>query len=103
LKGEVDKEIERVLEEILPEAFAVVKETAARFASNETVEVTASEYDKQLSNAGKDFVEVNGEKATYFTSWKAAGTEVTWNMVHYDVQLYGGAVLHKGNIAEMQT
>ncbi|MEX1003038.1 MAG: preprotein translocase subunit SecA [Crocinitomicaceae bacterium] len=103
LKEEVDEKIEEVLEEILPEAFAVVKETAARFAASDTVEVTASDYDKELAAAKKDFVEVDGEKAIWHTAWSAAGTEVKWDMVHYDVQLYGGAVLHKGNIAEMQT
>lgn len=102
LKKEVDEEIEKVLEVILPEAFAVVKETAARFAADEDVVVTATDNDKMLAQS-RDFVEVNGEQATYFKSWTAAGAEVTWNMVHYDVQLYGGTVLHKGNIAEMQT
>ncbi|UKN03132.1 preprotein translocase subunit SecA [Paracrocinitomix mangrovi] len=102
LKKEVDVEIEKVLENILPEAFAVVKETAFRFANNTEITVTASEYDKELA-AQKDFVTINGDQATYANSWNAAGAEITWNMVHYDVQLYGGTVLHKGNIAEMQT
>ena len=103
LKTQVDEEIEKVLEQLLPEAFAVVKETARRFAENDSVEVTASEYDKQLDAANKDFIDINGDKAIYHTTWTAAGSEVKWNMIHYDVQLYGGAVLHKGNIAEMQT
>ena len=102
LKLEVDKEIEVVLEAILPEAFAVVKETAKRFAQNDQVEVTASDYDRELASA-KDNVTVDGDKAYWATTWDAFGTEVKWNMIHYDVQLYGGSVLHKGNIAEMQT
>jgi preprotein translocase subunit SecA len=103
LKKEVDEQIEVILEALLPEAFAVVKETARRFAENDTVEVAASDYDKELSAANRDFVSVNGEKATWETKWDAYGTPVEWNMIHYDVQLYGGTVLHKGNIAEMQT
>jgi preprotein translocase subunit SecA len=102
LKKEVDEEIEEVLEGILPEAFSVIKETAVRFAAEEDVVVTATDYDRELA-AKWDFVEIDGDKAIYFRTWTAAGAEVTWNMVHYDVQLYGGAVLHKGNIAEMQT
>lgn len=102
LKTEIDETIEGVLEEILPEAFAVIKETSKRLANNETIEVTANDTDRELAKT-KDFVKVNGDTATYFNSWNAAGTEVKWNMVHYDVQLYGGTVLHKGNIAEMQT
>lgn len=102
LKTSIDQAIEKVLEEILPEAFAVVKETAARFAAGDAIEVTASEYDQTLSKT-KEFVAVKNGKAIWNTSWKAYGTVVKWNMVHYDVQLYGGVVLHKGNIAEMQT
>jgi preprotein translocase subunit SecA len=102
LKKTVDQEIEEVLEGILPEAFAVVKETARRFAADEDVVVTATDYDKELAQS-RDFVTIDGDKAIYHKSWTAAGAEVSWNMVHYDVQLYGGAVLHKGNIAEMQT
>lgn len=102
LKQEVDQEIEEVLEGILPEAFAVVKETAARFAAEGDVVVTATDYDRELAEKW-DFVSIEGDKAHYHQSWTAAGATVTWNMVHYDVQLYGGAVLHKGNIAEMQT
>lgn len=102
LKGEVDQEIEKVLEVILPEAFAVVKETAKRFANNEQLEVTAQPYDHDLSTQ-REFVQIQGDKALWKTSWDAYGTQVKWNMVHYDVQLYGGSVLHKGNIAEMQT
>lgn len=102
IKKDIDAKIEEVLEEILPEAFSVVKETAKRFTENDTVEVTASDFDQELA-AQKDFVSVSGEKATWQTSWDAYGTKVEWNMIHYDVQLYGGTVLHKGNIAEMQT
>lgn len=102
IKKEIDATIEKVLEDILPEAFAVVKETAKRFAGNDFIEVTATDYDKELA-AKKGFIEINGDKAKWSTSWDAYGTMVKWNMVHYDVQLYGGTVLHKGNIAEMQT
>ncbi|MFK8038238.1 MAG: preprotein translocase subunit SecA [Crocinitomicaceae bacterium] len=98
----VDEKIEEVLEDLLPEAFAVVKETARRFAENDTLEVTVQEFDKELANR-KGHISINGDKATWNMSWDAAGTPITWNMVHYDVQLYGGAVLHKGNVAEMQT
>ncbi len=102
LKLEIDKQIEAVLEEILPEAFAVIKDTARRFSESDQVIVTASEYDQVLANA-KPSINIDGDKAVWDTTWDAFGTEVTWNMIHYDVQLYGGAVLHKGNIAEMQT
>ena len=102
LKKIVDDKIEEVLEEILPEAFAVVKETAKRFAENDYLEVTALDYDKKLAQT-KGHIEIKGDKAIWNMSWDAAGTPVTWNMVHYDVQLYGGAVLHQGNVAEMQT
>lgn len=96
------EQIEEVLAEIQAEAFAVIKETSRRFAENETVEVTANEMDRDLS-ARKENVEINGDKATYHNSWLAAGSEVKWQMVHYDVQLIGGSVLHQGKIAEMQT
>ncbi|WP_421801429.1 preprotein translocase subunit SecA [Flagellimonas sp.] len=93
---------EKTLEDILPEAFAVVKETAKRFAANETLTVTASEFDRVLSG-DKDYVSLEGDKAVWQNSWDAAGKEVTWDMVHYDVQLIGGIALHQGKIAEMQT
>ncbi|WP_010177335.1 preprotein translocase subunit SecA [Aquimarina agarilytica] len=93
---------DKKLSEILPDAFAVVKETARRFTNNETVEVTASEYDRELS-ATKEYVTINDTNANWATSWNAAGTLVTWNMIHYDVQLIGGVALHNGNIAEMHT
>lgn len=88
--------------QILPEAFAVVKETAKRFTENEKLEVTATQFDKDLA-ATKPNVEIQGEKALWSNTWTAAGVEVTWNMVHYDVQLIGGIVLHEGKIAEMAT
>ncbi len=102
IKKEIDQAIEQVLDEILPEAFAVVKETARRFSGSDQLEVTAQDFDRDLA-AQKGFIEINGDKAVWKTSWDAYGTAVKWNMVHYDVQLYGGTVLHKGNIAEMQT
>ena len=93
---------EELLLEILPEAFAVVKETARRFAENETIEVTATDFDRGLY--GKlDAVEANGDKSIWKNTWTAAGAEIKWDMIHYDVQLIGGTVLHKGNIAEMAT
>ncbi|MGB5500554.1 MAG: preprotein translocase subunit SecA, partial [Maribacter sp.] len=85
-----------------PEAFAVVKETAKRFVANETLIVTATEFDRKLSG-DKDYVSLDGDKAIWSNSWDAAGKEVTWDMVHYDVQLIGGIALHQGKIAEMQT
>ncbi len=102
LNEEVYKISEATLNDILPEAFAVVKETAKRFVANETLMVTASEYDRKLSGT-KDYVSLDGDKAIWKNSWDAAGKEVTWDMVHYDVQLIGGIALHQGKIAEMQT
>ncbi|NVN18846.1 preprotein translocase subunit SecA [Muricauda sp. HICW] len=102
LNEEAYKVSEKTLENILPEAFAVVKETAKRFAANETLTVTASEFDRMLSG-DKDYVSLEGDKAVWQNSWDAAGKEVTWDMVHYDVQLIGGIALHQGKIAEMQT
>ena len=93
---------EEVLNLILPQAFAVVKETAKRFSENDEVIVTATKNDKELA-ATKDFVSIAAENASYKTSWDAAGTEIVWDMIHYDVQLIGGVVLHEGKIAEMQT
>jgi len=94
--------IEEVLEEILPEAFAVVKETARRFTENEKVEVTASEMDKDIA-ASRDSVVIEGDKAIWFNEWNAAGAEIKWEMIHYDVQLIGGIALHSGKISEMAT
>ena len=113
LEKEIKEEYERVLNEILPEAFAIVKSAARRFAQNETVEVTASDMDRDLA-ANNDFVEivskgqsdqVQGTKdiAIWHNHWMAGGNEITWDMIHYDVQLFGGVVLHQGKIAEMAT
>ncbi len=90
------------LEKILPEAFAVVKETARRFLENSKIEVTASEFDRMLSQ-NKSYIKLNGEKAQWSNSWDAAGKPIVWDMIHYDVQLIGGIVMHRGKIAEMQT
>ncbi len=97
-----DAEIEKVLEEILPEAFAIMKSTARRFKENAIIEVTANDFDRSLS-INHDFVHIEGDKAVYQNHWMAGGNEVTWDMVHYDVQLIGGIVLHQGKIAEMAT
>ena len=102
LNEEAYKISEKTLNDILPEAFAVVKETAKRFAHNETIAVTASEFDRSLSGT-KDYVTLEGDSAVWKNSWDAAGKEVTWDMIHYDVQLIGGIALHQGKIAEMQT
>ncbi len=104
LRKQRDKSLEVVLKEILPEAFAVVKETARRLTNNETLEVTATDHDRKLAaNPSKDFVTIEGDKAIWKNHWTAAGGAVVWNMVHYDVQLIGGMVLHDGKIAEMAT
>ncbi len=102
LEEEIDKKVEEILTELLPVAFAVMKDTARRFKENEEIEVTATQFDRDLS-VNHDFVEIEGGKAIWFNSWIAGGNEVTWDMVHYDVQLIGGAVLHQGKIAEMAT
>jgi len=99
---EAQNAVEEVLNKILPEAFAVVKETARRFVENTSIEVTASEYDRELSQQ-KEYIDLKGDKAFWANSWDAAGKPITWDMIHYDVQLIGGIVLHKGKIAEMQT
>jgi preprotein translocase subunit SecA len=104
LLKERDKILEKVLLDILPEAFATVKETARRFKENSTLTVTATAHDKMLAaNPKKTYISIQEEQAVWKNSWTAAGGEVTWNMVHYDVQLIGGMVLHDGKIAEMQT
>ena len=107
--NEIDKilelsnaEVEKTLNNILPQAFAVVKETAKRFKENSKIKVKASEFDLRLSSE-KSYIKIEGDFVTWSNSWNAAGKEVTWDMVHYDVQLIGGIVLHKGKIAEMQT
>ncbi len=102
LTKSIDERIEKVLLEILPEAFAVVKQTAKRFKENETVEVTATDFDRDLA-AAKGHVEISNDKAIWKNKWLAAGNEITWDMVHYDVQLIGGVALHEGKVAEMQT
>lgn len=104
LQEEKDKHLEEVLKEILPEAFAVVKETARRFSENETLTVVATDHDRELAaNPNKSYVSIKGNEAIWKNQWIAAGGEITWNMVHYDVQLIGGMVLHDGKIAEMAT
>ena len=103
LEKEVLDRIEEKLNEVLPVVFAIVKDTARRFTENEQIEVTATDFDRKLAADGHDFLEVNGDKATYFNTWEAGGNEMTWNMIHYDVQLIGGSVLHQGKIAEMAT
>ena len=107
--AEVDKiektitdKMEVVLEEVLPEVFAIMKDTARRFSESSEVVVTANDFDRNLA-ATHDFVRIEGDKAIYANHWMAGGNEITWNMVHYDVQLFGGVVLHKGKIAEMAT
>ena len=95
--------IEDQLNEHLPTVFAAIKETAARFAKNETVVVTASELDRDLAGQGRDFVTIEGDKAIWKNHWIAGGNEIFWDMIHYDVQLIGGIVLHQGKIAEMAT
>ncbi|ANE50350.1 preprotein translocase subunit SecA [Flavisolibacter tropicus] len=102
LKKDRDAKIEEVLKEILPEAFAVVKETARRFKENAEVISTATDLDREFS-VTKNYIHIEGDKAIYQNTWTAAGGQVTWNMVHYDVQLIGGIVLHQGKISEMAT
>ena len=95
---------EKILLEILPEAFAVMRETGKRFSENETIEVTASDFDKVLVSRGHDFVSLKDDNsAIWKNSWDASGRMVTWDMSHYDVQFIGGSALHLGRIAEMQT
>src|SRR3954464_416797 len=102
LKKDRDQKIEEILKELLPEAFAVVKETARRFKENSELVATATDLDRDLSVV-KNHVKINGDKSIYQNTWTAGGGQVTWNMVHYDVQLIGGSVLHSGKIAEMAT
>ena len=103
LEKEVLERIEDKLDDVLPVVFAIVKETARRFAENETIEVTATDFDRKLAADGHDFLDIEGDKAIYYNHWEAGGNEMTWNMIHYDVQLIGGSVLHQGKIAEMAT
>lgn len=102
VRKERDEHLETVLQEILPEAFAVVKETARRFKENETLEVAVTDHDREMA-AKKGYIDIVGQKAIWKNSWIAGGSEITWNMMHYDVQLIGGMVLHEGKIAEMAT
>ena len=102
LTKKIDEEIEEVLVEVLPDAFAVMKSTARRFKEKEVIEVTASDMDREFS-AKHDYVRIEGDKAYWSHTWMAGGNPITWDMVHYDVQLIGGIVLHQGKIAEMAT
>ena len=95
--------LEDILLDILPEAYAVVKETSRRFSENPTLTVTATQHDRHLAGRGKKYIQIDGDQATWQNNWMAAGGEITWNMVHYDVQLIGGMALHGGKIAEMGT
>ena len=102
LEKEVLERYDKKLDEVLPDVFAIVRETARRFSQNEEITVTATDFDRELA-ATHDFVRIDGDKAIYQNHWIAGGNEITWNMVHYDVQLFGGVVLHQGKIAEMAT
>ena len=104
LRKNRDKALEEILQDILPEAFAVVKETSRRFSQNETLRMTATQHDRDLAaQPGKTYVTIEGDQAIWKNRWLAAGGEIVWNMIHYDVQLFGGMVLHDGKIAEMAT
>ena len=103
LEKEVLEKYEKALDDVHPQAFAIVKDTARRFTENEEVVVTATEFDRMLAGLGKDFVRIEGDKAIWSNHWTAGGNDMKWAMVHYDVQLFGGTVLHKGKIAEMAT
>ncbi len=98
-----DELLEEALESLLPEAFAVVKETARRFKENEELTAAATELDRELAAADREYVRIENDQAIFKNTWKAAGSDITWNMLHYDVQLIGGMVLHQGKIAEMAT
>lgn len=102
LEKEITEKYEKVLEEVLPEAFSIMKDTARRFTENSEIVVTATDFDRDLATA-HDFVRIEGDKAIYQNHWIAGGNEITWDMIHYDVQLFGGVVLHQGKIAEMAT
>ena len=104
LEKEILEIYEDKLNEAMPQVFAIVKETAKRFANNEETIVTASDFDRELAaNPANDFITIDGEKAIYHNHWTAGGNDLKWEMVHYDVQLFGGCVLHQGKIAEMAT
>ena len=102
LKSEIYSSTEATLNELLPEAYAVIKETARRFTNNKNIKVKANDFDRTIS-ANKDYLNLDGEFAVWNNSWNAAGKDVTWDMIHYDVQLIGGIAMHQGKIAEMQT
>ncbi|MDD3523060.1 MAG: preprotein translocase subunit SecA, partial [Bacteroidales bacterium] len=102
LTKKIDEKIEEILDRVLPQVFAIMKSTARRFYENKTLTVTATDFDRQLSTT-KDHVQINADKAIWHNSWMAGGNRITWDMVHYDVQLIGGVVLHQGKIAEMAT
>lgn len=102
LEKEITEKYEKVLEELLPEAFSIMKDTTRRFTESSEIVVTATDFDRDLA-ASHDFVRIEGEKAIYQNHWIAGGNEITWDMIHYDVQLFGGVVLHQGKIAEMAT
>ena len=102
LEEAIDEKYEVILNEILPEAFSIIKETARRFKENEAIEVTAQEFDRTLA-ASRESIQIKGDKAIWLNRWMAGGNEITWDMVHYDVQLIGGVALHSGKIAEMAT
>ena len=104
LEKEVLDIYEKALDEVMPVAFSIVKDTARRFAENEETVVTATEFDRELAaNPKNDFITIDGDKAIYHNHWTAGGNDLKWEMVHYDVQLFGGIVLHQGKIAEMAT
>ena len=102
LKKEIDEKHEEILNEVLAEVFSIVKETAKRFVENEAIEVTAMDYDKDLA-ATNENIHIKGDKAIWDSNWIAGGNMIRWDMIHYDVQLFGGVVLHQGRIAEMAT
>ncbi|MDL2278245.1 preprotein translocase subunit SecA [Parabacteroides sp. OttesenSCG-928-G07] len=102
IEKQITEKMEVILEEVLPEVFSIMKDTARRFTENEEIEVTATQFDRDLA-AKHDFVRIDGDKAIYQNHWIAGGNEIVWDMIHYDVQLFGGVVLHKGKIAEMAT
>ncbi|MEZ4800726.1 MAG: preprotein translocase subunit SecA [Flavobacteriales bacterium] len=103
LEKEINVQIESILDEILPEAFATLKATAKALKENKEVKLQTSEFDRQLAASGKEYVRIEGDTTYWSNTWMAAGTPVTWDMVHYDVQLIGGVALHKGKVAEMAT